>query len=290
MNTDQNIDTAEITPNFINIEAVFRAKNPHLLKLMPGFVIGYLKRIIHQKELNEVLYANRDKLGLEFVRVVLEYFKINITVKGIDKIDPKGRYILASNHPLGGIDGLALMHEVGKTRKDIVFPVNDILLFLPQLRPLFIPINKHGSNNENVNIINRTFLSDTAILYFPAGLVSRKKKGVIEDIPWKKTFISKARQYQRDVIPVHITGQLSGFFYRLANIREFLRIKSNIEMLYLADEMFKHFGKSITITIGKPIPYQTFDKTLTDVQWAAKMRSFIYQMYKKDDPNLEFQP
>lgn len=290
METVQKPGLVEITPDLINIEAVFRAKNPRLLPLIPGFVIKYLKRIIHQDEINRMVYENRDKMGLEFVKTVLEHFNIHSGVRGLENIDPKGRYILASNHPLGGIDGMALMNEVGRIRKDIVFPVNDILLFLPQLRPLFIPINKHGSNNENVKIINDTFSSDTAILFFPAGLVSRQRNGVIEDIPWKKTFITKAKQYRRDVVPVHITGRLSGFFYRLANLRKFLGIKANIEMLYLADEMFRQEGNSISITFGKTIPYQTFNRSRSDAAWAAQVRSFVYEMYKKDNPNLEFHP
>jgi len=290
METVQKPGLVEITPDLINVEAVFRAKNPRLLPLIPGFVIKYLKRIIHQEEVNRMVYENRDKMGLDFVRTVLDHFDIRTEVRGLDNINPVGRYILASNHPLGGIDGMALMNEVGKIRKDIVFPVNDILLFLPQLRPLFIPINKHGSNNENVKIINDTFSSDTAILFFPAGLVSRQRNGVIEDIPWKKTFITKAKQYRRDVVPVHITGRLSNFFYRLANLRKFLGIKANIEMLYLADEMFRQEGNSISITFGKTIPYQTFNRSRSDVAWAAQVRSFVYEMYKKDNPNLEFHP
>lgn len=288
MNPDQTNDIVEITEDFINIEAVFKKKNPRLLKMIPGFIIRYLKRIIHQKELNQLLYSNRHLEGLDFIKAILDYFRISIEVRGLENFKSDGRYIIASNHPLGGMDGMALMNEVGKMRKDIVFPVNDILLFLPPLRPLFIPINKHGSNNENVKIINHTFLSGTAILYFPAGLVSRKKKGVIEDIPWKKTFISKSRQYQRDIIPVHITGHLSNFFYNLANLRGFLGIKSNIEMLYLVNEMFKQKGRSITITFGKSIPYETFDKRYNDVEWASKVRRFIYQMHESNDPNLNF--
>ena len=154
-----------------------------------------------------------------------------------------GRYIIASNHPLGGLDGVALMQVMGRKRKDIVFPVNDILLYLPNLRELFIPINKHGSNNENVEIIQKTFESEKMILYFPAGLVSRKQKGGIMDLEWRKTFISKSKQYKRDIIPVHIDGRNSSFFYSLANLRKMLNIKANIEMLFLPDEMYKQKNK-----------------------------------------------
>ena len=214
-----------------------------------------------------------------------------------------GRYILAANHPLGGIDGMALMQEVGKVRPDIVFPVNDLLMNVPGLRPLFIPINKHGKNTENARIINDTFASDKLVLYFPAGLVSRKTKQApssesrvpstesrapsseprapsssIRDLEWKNTFIKKARRYQRDVVPVFIDGRNSEWFYNLSLWRKRLGIKANIEMLYLVDEMSKQFGKTITLTFGDPIPYTTFDKSKTEAQWAEWVKERVYAM------------
>jgi len=174
---------------------------------------------------------------------------------------------------------MALIDVAGKVRPDIVFPVNDILMNVPGLQPLFIPINKHGRNTENVRIIDETFASDKMILYFPAGLVSRKQRGgVIRDLPWKKTFVSKAKKYQRDVIPVHISGRNSNFFYNLANWRKKLGIKANIEMLYLVDEMVKQKGKPIRITFGEPIPWTTFDKSKTDRQWAEEVKKRVYAL------------
>jgi putative hemolysin len=162
-----------------------------------------------------------------------------------------------------------------------VFPVNDILLYLPNLKELFIPINKHGNNTENVEIIQKTFDSEKLILYFPAGLVSRKQKSRIMDLEWKKTFISKAIQYQRDIIPVYIEGRNSSFFYRLANLRKSLKIKANIEMLLLPDEMYKQKNKNISIYIGKPIPYQTFDHSYSYNEWAQKVKRYVYKHGEK---------
>jgi putative hemolysin len=185
--------------------------------------------------------------------------------------------LIVSNHPLGGLDGMVLMHVIGKARPEIVFPVNDFLLFLPPLQPLFIPINKHGRNAENLALFDQTFASDKAILYFPAGLVSRKQKGgEIKDLEWKKTFITKSKKFQRDVLPVYISGKNSNFFYNLARFRRKLGIGANIEMLYLVDEMFRQKDKIIRVTFGEIIPYTTFDKSKTDTEWAAWVRDIVY--------------
>ncbi|NQV01356.1 MAG: glycerol acyltransferase [Bacteroidia bacterium] len=312
----------EIHENLIDIERVIASKNPTLLKVVPGFVIRYLKRITHQDGINGYIYRNRDKVGLEFVDAILHEFGADIQVTNHEaqakrheaqgtgyraqgtghraqktgkKIQQpgsriqdlaSGRYIVSSNHPLGGLDGMALMQAVGRSRRDLIFPVNDILMNVPGLQPLFIPINKHGKNSDNVRIIDETFASDKVILYFPAGLVSRKQKGgVVRDLEWKKTFITKAKRYRRDVIPVHISGQNSNFFYNLANWRKRLGIKANLEMLYLVDEMVKQKDKPIRITFGEPIPYTTFDKSRSDSQWAEVVKEIVYSL---SDPASRF--
>jgi len=267
-----------ITERTINVEKVFRDKNPGLARWIPGFIFSYLRKVIHEQEINEFLYKNRDRNGLDFVDSIIEGFGAIVTVEGEQNIPGQGRYIVASNHPLGGLDGVALMQVVGRVRKDIIFPVNDILTYLPNLQVLFIPINKHGSNTENIRIIQETFESDKMILYFPAGLVSRKQNGIIRDLEWKKTFISKAKQYKRDILPVYIQGKNSSFFYNLANIRKKLGIGANIEMLYLPDEMYRQKNKTITIKIGKPISYSTFDNQYDFNEWAGKVKNYVYEL------------
>lgn len=262
----------------IDIERVFAEKNSRVLKFIPGFIIRYLKRVIHQDEINDALERYKDVLGLDFIDVVLKEFDARIVVEGIENVPEQGRYIFAANHPLGGIDGMALMKIVGTVRKDIVFPVNDLLMHVPNLKPLFIPLNKHGRNTDNIRIFDETFASDVAILYFPAGLCSRKVNGKIVDLDWKKTFISKAKKFKRDIVPVYIRGRNSNFFYNLANWRVRLGLKSNIEMLYLVDEMFKQKDKEILIRFGKPVSYHFFDDTKKDVEWAEYMKEHVYSL------------
>ncbi|MCD6112186.1 MAG: 1-acyl-sn-glycerol-3-phosphate acyltransferase [Bacteroidales bacterium] len=272
-----------IGKEFLNIEKIISSKNPKLYKKLPKFLINYLNRILHIKELNELLYFNRNKKNFDFVDAIIKKFGVKINVNGIENITGLTRYIVASNHPLGGLDGLALMSTIGKVNKNIVAPVNDFLMFLPNINNLMAPINKVGKNTQNVRKLIGVFNSDKSIMYFPAGLCSRKISGKIVDLEWKKTFITQARKFKRNIIPVHIDGKNSNFFYNLANLRKFFKIKFNIEMLYLANEMFKQKNKNINITIGKPIDYRYFDKRYNDYVWAQKLKYFIYKLEKDND-------
>lgn len=274
------MDELKITERTIDIEGVIKSKNPGLAKAIPRFALNYLKRLIHEDFINGFLYENKDLMGLDFVDAIIRGFGAIVKVQGEENIPKLGRFILAANHPLGGLDGVALMQVVGKVRKDIIFPVNDILMYLPNLQELFIPINKHGNNTENIKIIQNTFESGKLMLYFPAGLVSRKQRGKIEDLEWKKTFIAKAKQYKRDVIPVFIHGKNSKRFYRIANLRKAFRIGANIEMLFLPDEMHKQRNKTIEIIVGKAIPFETFDKSYNFNEWAQKVKNYVYAMGK----------
>lgn len=275
-----------ITDRFLDIEKIFSSKSPRLAKSIPGFVFRLLGKIIHQDELNDFIYTHKDKWGLDYVQAILEGFQITTRVINPPVLAPEGRYLIASNHPLGGMDGIALLHVAGELKKDVIFPVNDLLMNLPNLYELFIPINKHGSNADNIRIFNETFASDMMILYFPAGLCSRKHAGKIRDLEWKKTFLTKAKASGRDIIPVFISGRNTNFFYNLANLRKALRIKANIEMLFLVDEMYKFKNKEIPITFGKPIPINIFDKSKSDQEWAMLLREHVYKL--ESDPCQDF--
>lgn len=275
-----------VSKNFIDLERVIYNKNPKLLKVLPRFVIAYLKRIIHQDEVNGIIRNNRDLFGLDFLNAGIEEFGVKVIYSGIENLNPEGRWIVAANHPLGGLDGMALMSVVGKVNSNILVPANDLLMNVENLRMLFIPVNKHGSNAGNAKSIDDTFASDKAMFFFPAGLCSRKQHGKICDLEWKKSFITRARLHKRDVIPCYISGRNSDWFYNLARLRAWLGIKANIEMLYLVDEMFRQRDKEITITFGKPISYTIFDKSYSDVIWAQKVKKFVYSL--NNDKNSQF--
>jgi 1-acyl-sn-glycerol-3-phosphate acyltransferase len=263
---------------FIDLKDVIRQKSPALARLLPWFVLNYLRRIVHEEDLNSFLDRHGHKMGIDFVDAILDEFEINLVVIGKENIPVSGRYIMASNHPQGGLDGIAFIKAMSLARKDIVFPVNDILLNIDNLKQFFIPINKHGSNAENIRIFNETFASDQLLLYFPYGLVSRRKNGLIRDLEWKKTIITKARQHKRDIIPVFIEGRNSNFFYNLSSLRTKLGIKANIEMLYLVNETYKHSRETMHIVVGDPVSWETFDRSKSDLEWAAMMRDKVYEL------------
>lgn len=263
----------------IDVEKVLAAKNPSLAKRIPSFLINYLKRIIHQDEINELLRVNGHLRDAEFVEATLKFMKTTYKVYGSENIPTSGKNIFVSNHPLGGLDGLVFMNELSKYHRDIKFPVNDILLNLTNLSGIFIPVNKHGGQAKDaIKQLEEAFASDSQILYFPAGLCSRKKHGRIKDLAWHKSVISKAIQHKRDIVPAFFAGRNSNFFYNLANIRVFLGIKVNIEMLFLPGEMFRQKSKDISLIFGNKIPWQTFDKSKSTVEWAAWVKSRTYEL------------
>jgi len=261
----------------LDVEQILYSKNPALKKAIPGFLLRYLKRIVHQDELNEFLRIAGNRRDAEFIKAGLDFFRITYKVTGTENIPASGRYIFVSNHPLGGLDGLVFIYELSKYYESLKFPVNDILMTIKNLSGVFLPINKHGSQErEAARLIEEAYASGSQILYYPAGLCSRKKKGVIRDLQWHKSFISKSILYKRDVVPAYFSGRNSDFFYNLSNIRNFLRIRANIEMLYLVDELFKQKGKVIDLVFGKAIPWQTFDKSKSAAEWAEWVKEKSY--------------
>lgn len=264
----------------IYIEQVFKSKNPRVARMIPGFIYSFLKRLIHQDSINEFIERYGDRKGLDFADGMMEYLQISYDIVGEENLpSPDGRYIFVSNHPLGGPDGVILISFLGKHYPHLKFPVNDILLNLKNLNNIFLPINKHGSlAKEAVTAIEEAYASDCQIIMFPAGMVSRKIKGVIQDLEWQKSFVAKARQHHRDIIPIFISGQNSHFFYNLANFRKKIHIKANLEMLCLPDETFKKKGQHFTIHIGRPIPWQRLDKSKKPTEWAAVIREQVYHL------------
>ncbi len=263
---------------YLDIKKVIGDKSPFLAKVLPNFVISYLKRIIHEDKLNSYLKNHQDLMGIEFIDAILSDMNTKLDIVGLENIPLNDRCVVASNHPLGGLDGMALMLAVSKARMDILFPVNDILMNIKNLEPLFTPINKHGGKASNIQVVNETFATDSIVCYFPFGLVSRKRNGKIEDLFWRRTFINKAKAYKRDVIPTHIDGRNTNFFYNLSNFRKALGIKANIEMLFLVDELFKQENSTLKISFGPPIPYQTFDDRYTSMEWAELVRQYSYKV------------
>jgi len=248
-------------------------------KKMPRFVIRFLKRLIHEDFLNEYIVRGRE--GVDFCRGTLDYLGITMQVEGLENVPNDGTlYTFASNHPLGGIDGVAMgaiigEHFDGKVR----YIVNELLMNLKGLAPICVPVNVLGGQSRDLpRLIDEAYRSDNQMLLFPAKKVSRKIDGKIQDVPWSKSFISKSIQTGRSVVPVHFIAHNSKRFYNIDKWCKFFGIKANLAMLTLPDEMYKSRGSTFRVIIGKPIPPEHFDSSKTALQWAQWVREQAYGM------------
>jgi len=273
----------EITEKTIDVGEILRSKMGAKARFVPSPLVSWLKRIAHQDEVNKFLWDNRELVGTPWLEECVRYLDMTLEIEGEENLPPKddGKlYTFVSNHPLGGIDGVALGSIIGRKYDDkFRYLVNDLLMNLPGLAPLCIPINKTGNQSRNFPaMVEAGFKSDNHMLMFPAGLCSRRKRGVVRDFTWKKTFISKSVEYHRDVVPIHFGGQNSDFFYRLANFSDSYLKKVNVAMLFLVDEMYKNVHKKFRVKFGKPIPWQTFDKSKSPMEWAKFVYDRVYEL------------
>lgn len=265
---------------YIDIQKILESKMGKKAKYVPGFIVSYLKKIACQDELNAFLTFSKGKEGVDFLDAALTWLDATLDIRGAENLPTEGKCTFVSNHPLGGLDGVALGYMLGNHYNgNIRYLVNDLLMNLKGLAPLCIPINKTGKQSRDFPMmVEKGFASDNHIIMFPAGMCSRRVNGVITDLEWKKTFITKSVETQRDVVPIHFEGRNSNFFYNLANICKLFHTRMNIAMLFLVDEMFNNKHNTFTITIGKPIPWQTFDKSRTASQWAQYVKDIVYKL------------
>ncbi len=275
-------EMATITEKTIDIDNILKEKMGAKARFVPRPLVAWLKRIAHQDEVNAFLWESRDKSGVDWLEACVGYLDMMLEVEGKENLpapDDGRLYTFVSNHPLGGVDGVALgaiigRHYDGRFR----YLVNDLLMNLPGLAPVCIPINKTGHQGRNFPaMVKAGFESDNHMLMFPAGLCSRRHHGVVSDIPWTKTFVSKSVEYHRDVVPIRFSGQNSNFFYRLANFSDKC-LPFNLAMLFLVDEMYKNVHKTFQVKVGEPIPWQTFDKSKSPMEWAQFVRERVYDL------------
>lgn len=267
----------------IDIDKILRDKMGAKAKFVPPFAVNWLKRILHEDEVNQFLWDSRGLSGTEWLTECVRYLDMTLQIEGLENLPDKddGKlYTFVSNHPLGGQDGVALGSIIGKHYDGrFRYLVNDLLLNLPGLKPVSIGINKTGKQSRDFpRMVEAGFKSDNHILMFPAGLNSRKINGKIHDLEWKKTFIAKSVEYQRDVVPIFFGGRNSDRFYRIARFSDKYVKKVNIAMLFLVDEMYRNVGKTFRVVIGKPISWQTFDKSRTSMEWAKYVEDMVYEL------------
>jgi putative hemolysin len=272
----------------IDLDEVIANKNPKLAKKLPRFAKKYLKRILHIAEMNTFLEEHSEKEGLEFANAVIDFLDLKLSVVGEEHLVNVGKPLFVSNHPLGGLDGVAILTLTGKHYDDIKFMVNDFLMAVTNLKNIFVPVNKHGSSRAYKNDIDKSASSDSPLIIFPAGVCSRKLPYGIYDLEWNKSFVKMARDNGRTIVPIYVAGKNSPFFYNLARLRRRLRIKGNLEMLYLVDEMVKQKHLTMNIVVGNPIDSTVFTNKYDDWEWARRLKEMVHEM--KDGNPRTFDP
>lgn len=250
-------------------------------RMIPGFMITGLEKLVHQDELNAALDATYPSTGSEFCERIYDFFNVTLEVERRENIPEHGRFIFASNHPLGGLDGMGLIKVLGAKYGDenIQFLVNDMLMNVIPLRTVFLPINKYGSQAREAAVaIRDAYASDKQILIFPAGMVSRiQPDGSIGDLVWHKSFIDRAIEFHRDIIPIHFEGLNRMSFYRTAKARTKMGIKVNMEQALLPAELCAARGKTFRVRFGKPISWQSLEKSgEPHALLASKLRRLVH--------------
>jgi 1-acyl-sn-glycerol-3-phosphate acyltransferase len=267
----------------IDIEKEFRSSKSRFFRSVPGFVIKLVRKLVDEDGMNETIHRSRHLEGSPFIDDVLKNWNVELIVRG-EKMPAEGRYICVANHPVGAIDALSFLAVLCKNYKDVISPSNEMLGLIPNLRPLMLGINVFGKNSkETAAALEELFRSGTQVMIFPSGEVSRRQKGVISDPEWHKTFVTKAIQHRRDIIPVHITGKNSGLFYFVANLRKKLGIKMYLETILLPREMMNQRNHPITLTIGKPVPYQSLTPEKSHSEWALTIKDLVYKLGSDQD-------
>jgi putative hemolysin len=263
----------------IDIRKAIRSSRSGFVRMLPGFIIRLIEKIIRQDDMNATIHRNRAKSGVPFINDVLDEWNVKRIVKGSENIPAEGRFVFVANHPVGAMDALSFLSMIYDHFPDVISPSNDLFNYIPNLNPVCLGVNVFGMNTkETAEKLNSLFESDRAIMIFPSGEVSRRTKGVISDPPWQKTFVTKSVQYKRDIIPVHITGRNSNLFYATDSLRKFFRINIPVEIILLPHEMHRQKNSEITLTVGKPVKWESISRERTHIEWAQLIRESVYSL------------
>ncbi len=268
---------------YVDIDKIVGESDSKVLQKLPKYLLTLIKKVVRQKELNEVLNKLSDSEGLVFLEGMIKELNLTIKIDGIENLPEDGRCFFAANHPFGVLDGLILTHTVSTKYGGLKAIANDAFQFVPQLNPFIVEVNVYGqSSKDRIRLLNETYDSDMPITHFPAGEVSRRYNGKIQDAPWQKSFIGKAISSRRNIVPFHFSGRNSRLFYSVFMLRRFLGIKLNLELVLLPRELFRSRNKTITLIIGKPIAYQSFNHEKSHYDWAQEVRQQVYDLPKRE--------
>lgn len=264
---------------YIDIKRVLAGSGSKRLSSLPDFITGIIARIICQDEMNRIMNKYKDKIGKEFLPAVIDELQVNIEVTGIENLPENGRCFFVANHPFGILDGLILTRIITRKYGSVKAIANEAFLYVPQLRPFIAAVNVfEGSSRDYLQALEEVYQQDVPISHFPSGEVSRRYHGKFQDCDWQKSFITKSISSRRDVVPIRFEGRNSNLFFFIYIFRNFFGIKANIELILLPSELFRKKGRTVRVIVGKPIPWQTFDKTHSHFEWAQRVKGVVYAL------------
>ena len=262
---------------YVDLDKEIKNSNSTILKILPSFFVNWMKLIIKQEEINRILTKYEGYQGVDFLPKIIEELNLKVQIEGLENLPENGKCFFVANHPFGFVDGLILTHTVGTKYGTLKAIGNEFFTLAPHLRPIIAAVNVFGTNPKDYLVeLENVFESDSPITHFPAGSVSRVRKGKIRDKDWHKSFIKQASKYQRDIVPFHFIGRNSMLFYSIYMVRTLLRINVNIEFMLLPYEIFHKKNKTVQVRIGKPISYNTFDDSRPHKEWAQYVKEQVY--------------
>lgn len=225
-------------------------------KITAPIVKSILRRMLHEQAFVDFAEEFPHLRGIEFVEQVLDYFSFSYTVSDRERenIPPSGKVMIIANHPIGSLDGLALLKLVHEIRSDVRIVANDLLMSLEPLRRLLLPVRvlTGASSREHIQRIHRSLEEGEAVIMFPSGEVSRLGLSGIRDGMWYQGFLRMAQRAKAPILPIHISGRNSLPFY-IASL-----LVKPLSTLMLVGQMFHQRRKQISMTIGSIIPYQSY--------------------------------
>ena len=270
----------------INIERAVDEKFPSLSQkpdLIRKPTLSILRKLINESEINNFLDQHQNTLGINFIDAVFDYFNFSYAISNRDKqnIPAQGRVVIIANHPLGSLDGLALLKLVSEVRRDVRIVANDMLMNFAQLEKLFIPLDNMTSTSFRRSYKNvlTALENDEAVIIFPAGEVSRTSPTGIKDGKWRAGFLHFARKTNSPVLPIHVNGKNSALFYSASLLAK------PLSTAMLAGEMFKQRNSTLLFRVGEMIPVSELNSDqVADKALLKRLKKHLYSLGKASKP------
>lgn len=228
-----------------------------------------LRHLLHEKEMKEFSDTYPHYEDIDFVEQVLEYFNISYSTRDVEKerIPTEGRVVIIANHPIGTLDGLALIKLISEVRHDLKVVANEMLMAVKPLHNMLLPVNNmHGGTpKQHLSAIQKHLNNDGALIIFPAGEVSRLRPQGVRDTRWHSGFLRIAKQAKSPILPVYIDGKNSPLFYSVSMIYK------PLATVLLVKEMFKQRKKHLPMRIGELIPCEAYSQLALPLKEQVKL-------------------